>query len=1129
MMGKNLNKSMLASMLMWMILLACGGGGGSESSSNPSPSSINYNGITTQAVLSEDNAMDLALGSYSAGAFGSFASGGTATQSTSSTGQFPNPYRQRMLRSVRSSILRLPIKVEPKLKTRRPLAASSDEVHGNCGGSLSVEIDVDESTGNFTGNFNYSDFCDSGVIIDGNGRLSGRANTAGEIRQFRMSFRSLAITEPEMSYAISGWIDTRLNDDGSVTERMDLLMRDDTTDKIYWANDYTIETTSFLTGTQSTMTGRYYDPDQGYVEIRTEVPLQAESYGTPTNGTLMVSGRNNTWVRMSFNEDGVCLLQADFNADNVVDWTDHYSIITQEHVNFRPEARAGTDRTVLVDTTVVLNGGLSYDPDNDPISYSWSFVSCPSGGNCPVLNDPNTSTPSFYAERTGRYVIQLVVNDGTLESEIDLIVINANSGTPSEPGLLSLKWMYGIFGTSIGESGLSSVDIDNDGSLEIIAGSSLAGFGPNSFWYVVRQDSEGQYSQIWSSSPYSASIKRIIPADVDGNGIFEIYVALENGNVIVYDGSSFSEIGNFTTGISLSTIAIGDSDGDGDIDIISSNGANLQIFSGQAYDLLWSTTTWGGASLAIGNVDNDASPEIVSTNANGHGYVINGADHELDWDYVNGFGNLVEVGDIDEDGVDEIVGAEAWYLITIYDADIKTPTKEIATDLDIAALYLADVDGDHTPEILYGDGQWGEIHCHDGSSLAELWSVANPEHGVGNIAIGDVDHDASLEVLWGAGGSSTGEDHLYIAGVHSRTIEWQSLHLDSPLSAMDVGDVDDDGQNEIVMVSFESNSNYDDGIIQIFDAQSHALEWRSADLPNIIAWSGVNSIKIGNVDGDSATEFVIATADTYSGVIQIYNGPTHTLERSSAEYNGTSFTKLAFGDVDNDGQIEIVAGQNWLTTGASGVHVVVFDGSTAAQEWQSSTLGDSSEVTDIVLNDIDNDGNIEIISSTDGYVYAFDGVTHQIDWLEEVESNALAVHDLNVDGQPDILLGRSTGDIAVYSFNNAAFALINTLYPTVVQSINALGVDDFDQDGSIEILIGGDDGLVIYNDNVDEIEWSSGKLGSNLGRYNHLVSRDMDGDGHKEIVIGSESSFVSFRVKPSVYPDSRIYTVGNRF
>jgi hypothetical protein len=102
---------------------------------------------------------------------------------------------------------------------------------------------------------------------------------------------------------------------------------------------------------------------------------------------------------------------------------------------------------------------------------------------------------------------------------------------------------------------------------------------------------------------------------------------------------------------------------------------------------------------------------------------------------------------MDSDGMDEIIGASGWYKITIFDADMKTPSWEIVTDLDIGALHVGDTDGDNIPEILYGDGQWGDIHCYDGVTHTERWKIHNPDNGVTDIALGDVDSDAVIEVL----------------------------------------------------------------------------------------------------------------------------------------------------------------------------------------------------------------------------------------------------------------------------------------------------------------------------------------------------------------------------------------------
>ena len=178
----------------------------------------------------------------------------------------------------------------------------------------------------------------------------------------------------------------------------------------------------------------------------------------------------------------------------------------------------------------------------------------------------------------------------------------------------------------------------------------------------------------------------------------------------------------------------------------------------------------------------------------------------------------------------------------------------------------------------------------------------------------DVEGDGSTKVIWGSGATSTGPDFLYIADMQTRQIEWQNMDIDGPLSAVDVGDLDGDGKNEIAMVSFGSNSGYDEGVIHVFDAQTHALKWQT--LLGIPDWMGVRSVKDQEMSIMMAIqEMVVTSAKIYDGVIQVWDGKTQSLKRQSAGYNGNFFTALAIGDADSDGRTEIVAGQGREHTG----------------------------------------------------------------------------------------------------------------------------------------------------------------------------------------------------------------------
>jgi hypothetical protein len=99
-------------------------------------------------------------------------------------------------------------------------------------------------------------------------------------------------------------------------------------------------------------------------------------------------------------------------------------IITAATGNLPPVANAGLDQSVAVGQTVTLNGSGSTDPNADPLTYSWSFVSRPTG-SAAALSNPAVLQPTFVADAAGQFVIQLIVNDGTVNSTPDTAIISA--------------------------------------------------------------------------------------------------------------------------------------------------------------------------------------------------------------------------------------------------------------------------------------------------------------------------------------------------------------------------------------------------------------------------------------------------------------------------------------------------------------------------------------------------------------------------------------------------------------------------------------------------------------------------------------------------------------------------------
>lgn len=96
--------------------------------------------------------------------------------------------------------------------------------------------------------------------------------------------------------------------------------------------------------------------------------------------------------------------------------------VTISTVNSAPIANAGADQSVFMGAIVMLDGSGSSDPDGDPITFAWSFVSIPAGSTA-VLNNATTASPSFTADLAGSYTIQLIVSDGTASGTDTVVVV----------------------------------------------------------------------------------------------------------------------------------------------------------------------------------------------------------------------------------------------------------------------------------------------------------------------------------------------------------------------------------------------------------------------------------------------------------------------------------------------------------------------------------------------------------------------------------------------------------------------------------------------------------------------------------------------------------------------------------
>jgi hypothetical protein len=146
----------------------------------------------------------------------------------------------------------------------------------------------------------------------------------------------------------------------------------------------------------------------------------------PITDTSILSG--------TFDATNPVLLYSDDNGDgnyeNIIN-PDYDELVGPNDVpiNLSPMANAGLDQTVFAGTDclaqVSLNGSDSNDPDGDELTYKWTWTIGSQTYEANGVN-PTIELP------LGVHTIQLVVNDGTVDSAPDEVVITVLDITPPE-------------------------------------------------------------------------------------------------------------------------------------------------------------------------------------------------------------------------------------------------------------------------------------------------------------------------------------------------------------------------------------------------------------------------------------------------------------------------------------------------------------------------------------------------------------------------------------------------------------------------------------------------------------------------------------------------------------------------
>jgi hypothetical protein len=321
-----------------------------------------------------------------------------------------------------------------------------------------------------------------------------------------------------------------------------------------------------------------------------------------------------------------------------------------------------------------------------------------------------------------------------------------------------------------------------------------------------------------------------------------------------------------------------------------------------------------------------------------------------------------------------------------------------------------DYDNDGDLDILLAGEAFGAIHVskvyrNDGGAFTD---VAAGLLGVddGSAAWGDYDNDGDLDILITGEGNVSQVSEVYrndgTSGFAAISAGLEPVEFSSAVW----GDVDNDGDLDILLAgaaggTMVSKVYRNDGA-GVF---THIGASLTGVIHCAVAW--------GDVDNDGDLDILLSGTDGSNPLAQVYrNDGAGTFSDIGAGLTGVALSAVAWGDYDNDGDLDI------LLTGATGTTYV-------SEVWRN----DAGAFTDIgagligvaggsvAWGDYDNDGDLDILLVGTGYpatpasiVYRNDGAGAFTDinaGLTSVVNGSAAWGDAEGDGDLDILL---TGD-----------------------------------------------------------------------------------------------------------------------